>query len=388
MTTLAIGFYAIFGLLGQSENPIEQAEQAFRSGALEQAQTFARQALAKQPGSVSAHMILGVIAAQRQQWDAAKLHFRAVVRLAPSDPNGYFYLGQANLYQQNWATAAYYFTRALETNYPDRERLIVELAFAENEAGRPKQALATLGKVRLPVQGPHAAQFYAVTAFVQEKLQQPDPAMKAIRRAIDLDESNPQYREFLISSLIGADQVNAAMEEAIRAQRKFPDHPDIQFLFGVASYYITESHFTKLALRNLREVEPNGPRVLLIGGMLSRKQGQTEEATLAFTEAAKRGVPDAHLLLGILLREAGDYVGAEREYRAAERLNPRNGQVLLELGKVLLIRGRVNEALTRLLKAVQYMPSNPAVHYQLGLAYGRLGQKTKAEHHLRISRRP
>ncbi|PYV14356.1 MAG: hypothetical protein DMG07_12125 [Acidobacteria bacterium] len=359
MTALAIGFYAIFGLLGQSENPIEQAEQAFRSGDLEQAQTFARQALAKQPGSGSAHMILGVIAAQRQQWDAAKLHFRAVVRLAPSDPNGYFYLGQANLYQQNWATAAYYFTRALETNYPDRERLIVELAFAENEAGRPKQALATLGKVRLPVQGPHAAQFHAVTAFIQEKLQQPDPAIKAIRRAIDLDESNAQYREFLISSLISADRVNAAVEEAIRAQRKFPDHPDIQFLFGVASYYITESHFTKLALRNLREVEPNGPRVLLIEGMLNRKQGQTDEATLAFTEAAKRGVPDAHLLLGIVLREAGDYIGAEREYRAAERLNPRNGQVLLELGKVLLIRGSVNEALTRLLRAVQYMPANP-----------------------------
>jgi Flp pilus assembly protein TadD len=178
------------------------------------------------------------------------------------------------------------------------------------------------------------------------------------------------------------------MEEAIHAQRKFPDYPDIQFLFGVASYYITESHFTKLALRNLREVEPDGARVLLIEGMLYRKQGQTEDATRDFTEAAKRGVPDAHLLLGILLKEAGDYTGAEREYRTAERLNPRNGQLLLELGKLLLTRGSVNEALPRLLKAVQYMPTNSAVHYQLGLAYARLGQKAKAEHHLKISRQP
>jgi Flp pilus assembly protein TadD len=178
------------------------------------------------------------------------------------------------------------------------------------------------------------------------------------------------------------------MEEAIHAQRKFPDHPDIQFLLGVASYYITESHFTKLALRNLTEVEPDGARVLLIEGMLYRKQGQTQDATKAFTEAAKRGVPDAHLLLGILLKEAGDYTGAEREYRTAERLNPRNGQMLLELGKLLLTRGSVNEALPRLLKAEQYMPTNSAVHYQLGLAYARLGQKTKAEHHLKISRQP
>src|SRR4030095_1535226 len=147
----------------------------------------------------------------------------------------------------------------------------------------------------------------------------------------------------------------------------------IQFLLGVASYYITESHFTKLALRNLREIEPDGARILLIEGMLYRKQGQTEDATKAFTEAAKRGVPDAHLLLGILLKEAGDYTGAEREYRVAERLNPRNGQMLLEMGKLLLTRGNVYEALPRLLKAEQYMPTNSAVHYQLGLAYARLG---------------
>jgi Flp pilus assembly protein TadD len=388
MRVLAIGLYLIFGLPGQTETPVDQAERAFRSGNIEQAQTLARQVVAKDPGSAQAHMILGVIAAQQQQWDAANLHFGAVVRLAPSNPHGYFYLGQANIYQKNWTRAVYYLTRALERNYPDHERLIVELAFAENEAGRPKQALATLEKVRLPVQGPLGAQFHAVTAFVQERLYQPAAAIDAIRRAIDLDNSNPQYREFLISSLISSDQVNIAMEEAIHAQRKFPDHPDIQFLLGVASYYITESHFTKLALRNLREVEPDGARVLLVEGMLYRKQGQTQDATKAFTEAAKRDVPDAHLLLGILLKEAGDYTGAEREYRTAERLNPRNGQLLLELGKLLLTRGSVNEALPRLLKAVQYMPTNSAVHYQLGLAYARLGQKTKAEHHLKISRQP
>jgi len=151
---------------------------------------------------------------------------------------------------------------------------------------------------------------------------------------------------------------------------------------------MTEAHFTKLALRNLREAEPAGSRVLLIEGMLYRKQGQTQEATRAFSEAAKRGLPDAHLLLGILHKEAGDYGAAEREFRESERLNPRNGQLLLELGKLLLSQGAVNDALPRLLRAVEYMPANSAVHYQLGLAYGRLGQKEKAEHHLRISQQP
>jgi Flp pilus assembly protein TadD len=388
MKLLAFTFLAVSAFFQQPGALADRAEEAFRSGNLDTAQTLARQVLAKDPNSAQAHMILGVIAAQQQKWTAANLHFGAVVKLVPSDPHGYFYLGQASLYQHNWAKAADYFAQALQRNYPDRERLVVELAYAENEAGRPKQALATLQKIRPPAEGPHAAQFHAVTAFVQEKLGQLPPAIEAIRRAINIDDSNPQYWEFLVSSLIGSDQVNAAAAEAIRGQKRFPDHAGIHFLLGVASYYMTETHFTKLALRNLREAEPEGSRVLLVEGMLYRKQGQTQEATRAFSEAAKRGLPDAHLLLGILHKEAGDYAAAEREFREAERLNPRNGQLLLELGKLLLSQGAVNEALPRLLRAVEYMPANSAVHYQLGLAYARLGQKEKAERHMRISQQP
>src|SRR5712692_3676331 len=99
------------GLLAQTERLLEQAEGAFREGDLDRAQTMAGQVLAKNPGSVQAHMILGVIAAQRRQWEAATKHFGAVIRLAPSGPNGYFYLGQAHLYQQKWEEAAGYFAK-------------------------------------------------------------------------------------------------------------------------------------------------------------------------------------------------------------------------------------------------------------------------------------
>ena len=229
MKLLSFAFLALSGLFQQPGALADRAEEAFRSGDLDTAQSLARQVLAKEPNSVQAHMILGVVAAQQQKWEAANLHFGAVVRLAPSAPHGYFYLGQANLYQHNWAKAADYFTQALQRNYPDRERLVVELAYAENEAGRPKQALATLQKIQPPTEGPHAAQFQAVTAFVREKLNQLPPAVEAIRRAIEIDDSNPQYWEFLVSSLISSDQVNTAVAEAIRGQRDFRIIPGFIF---------------------------------------------------------------------------------------------------------------------------------------------------------------
>jgi tetratricopeptide (TPR) repeat protein len=375
-------------LFGQTADVLEQADEAFRQGNLDRAENLARQALARDPAAVHGHMILGVIAAQKQQWQASNTHFESVVRLEPANPFGYFYLGQAQLFQQQWERAIQYFSKALDLGYPERERLVIELATAQNEAGRPQQAISSLETIGPPADQPLAAQYYAITAFAKSGLNQSAPAIEAMRNAVRLDESSAHYWEFLINELIQTDQTPQALSEAIRAQRIFPDNPEIQFLFALASYYVSESPLTGLAVRNLREAEPNSARVELAQGLVYRKQGNTQAAIEAFRRGAERGLPDAHLLLGIVYKENGEYEAAEQEYRKAEQLNPRNGQVLLEMGKLLVVRGDLEQARIRLEKAAEYMPDAPAVHYQLGLLYRRLGQPEKAQEHLRLSRQP
>jgi Flp pilus assembly protein TadD len=387
MRVLALLLTAVT-LCAQSSGVLEQADAAFRAGDLAQAAALARKALTQDARSVHAHMILGIIAAQANQWKDADSRFQSVIQLDPRNPYGYFYLGQSALYQQQWEKAVGHFAKALENNYPDQQRLIIELALAQNEAGQPQQALENLRKVQPPPAGPLAAQYHATQAFALGKLNQPAAAIEAMRRARDLDDASPHYWEFLINALISADETYKALVEAIQAQKKFPDDPQTQYLFAIASYYVTESPLTSLALRNLREADPQSPRVLLVEGLLYRKQGKAEEAMRTFTQAAEKGVPDAHLLLGLLHKESGDYEAAEREYREAETANPANGQVLLELGKLLLVRGNLKEAQTRLEKALAAMPDAAGVHYQLGLLYGRLGEKEKAQQHLRLSRQP
>ena len=375
-------------LWAQTGSVIEQADAAFRAGDLEQASALARKALAQDARSVHALMILGIIAAQANQWKDADARFQSVIQLDPQNPYGYFYLGQSALYQQQWEQAVRHFSKALEYNYPDLQRLVIELAFAQNEAGQPGPALENLSKVEPPLEGPLAAQYHATRGYALAKLNQPAAAVEAVRRARDLDDTNPHYSEFLINALISADETYKALVEAIQAQKKFPDDPQVQYLFAIASYYVAESPLTGLALRNLSEIDPQRPRVLLVQGLLYRKQGKSNEAMQTFTEAAAKGVPDAHLLLGILHKENGDYEAAEREFREAETANPANGQVLLELGKLLLVRGNLKEAQPRLEKALAAMPDAPGVHYQLGLLYGRLGETEKAQQHLRLARQP
>jgi Flp pilus assembly protein TadD len=371
-------------LAAQALRPLEQADEAFRQGDHTRAETLARQVLATAPNTVHAHMILGVIAAARNQWAVSGSHFTTVIKLDPANPHGYFYLGQAKLYQREWESAARYLSTALDRGYPDRDRALVELALARNETGRPDAALETLAKTEPPADPRLAAQYFAVIAFARAKLNDSAAAIESIRHAIEKDDANPQLCEFLIDQLIQTDQAPRALAEAIRAQRKFPDHPDILFAFALASYHVTESPLSRLALRNLREVDATGPRTLLAEGLLHRREGRNAEATASFRKAAAGGVPDAHLLLGILLRESGDEAGAEKEYREAERINPNNGQVLLEMGKLMLARGDFDGALTRLKRAADSMPSAPAVHYQLAIVYRRLNRSSDADRHFRL----
>jgi Flp pilus assembly protein TadD len=386
MKQLLIIFIIRFCAAAQSTDALELADAAFRERQFERAAALARSVLARQPGAVHAHMILGVIAAQKNDWESSNRHFQMIVRLEPSNPYGYFYLGQAKLYQHEWDAAAQLFSKALERQYPDTPRLLVELALARNESGNPREALEVLRKTAPPADARLAAQYHAIAAFALQKLDQPDAAIDEVQQALQLSEDTPENWELLIAELIKTDQAPRAVAEAIRAQKKFPDHPGVQFLFALANYYVAESPLSHLALRNLREAEPNSPRVLLAEGFFQRKTGRNEEALATFQRAARAGVPDAHLLLGILYKESGDYPAAEREYRAAERLNPNNGQVQLELGKLLLTRGELEQARLRLEKAAQLMPRAQSVHYQLGLLYRRMGQLEKAEQHFRLAK--
>ena len=374
------------GLGAQSQNLLEQADEAFRQGDFTTARTLAQRAIDADPAALHGHMILGIIAAQNNEWEISNRHFQKIIEIEPSNPYGYFYLGQAELYQREWEAAIRFFNGALERQYPDTGRLLVELALAQNEAGHPEDALATLRKTSPPDEPRLAAQYHGVTAFAQAKLNQLAPAIDAIRLALQFDDSGVQYWEFLIDTLIRTEQSPQALAEAIRAQRKFPDQPDIQFLLALASYHVVESPLSRLALRNLREADPDSPRVLLAEGLALRKEGNNEQAITAFRKAVAGGVPDAHLLLGILLRESGDQAGAEKEYREAERLNPDSGQVLLEMGRVLMTKGDLAGAVVRLKRAAELMPFAPAVHYQLGILYRRMGQNEEAERHLNLSR--
>jgi type IV pilus assembly protein PilF len=107
------------------------------------------------------------------------------------------------------------------------------------------------------------------------------------------------------------------------------------------------------------------------------EQGNTERARASLNKALEinsRSV-EAHVLLGVLNAAESEYELAEREFRTALAIEPRNAQALNNYGSFLYSRQRYEEAvrhLTLLVKDTNYRARSQA-YENLGLAELKVG---------------
>ncbi len=79
--------------------------------------------------------------------------------------------------------------------------------------------------------------------------------------------------------------------------------------------------------------------------------------------------------LGIVLALKGKRQEAEHAFAEAVRLAPRNADARANLGKAYIEKGMVRDGIIQLSEAVRLMGSNPRFHYMLGQAYYQQGEK-------------
>ncbi|MGE3778223.1 MAG: tetratricopeptide repeat protein, partial [Pirellulaceae bacterium] len=93
--------------------------------------------------------------------------------------------------------------------------------------------------------------------------------------------------------------------------------------------------------------------------------------------------PLLHRLLGDLLRQSNDPIGAEGAYRDAIRLDPQDFFAHTKLGGVLIEQDKPNDSLPVLHEAIHLAPDFPWAHWYLGAALSALEKWTEAEQSLR-----
>ncbi|NJM54247.1 MAG: tetratricopeptide repeat protein, partial [Blastocatellia bacterium] len=90
---------------------------------------------------------------------------------------------------------------------------------------------------------------------------------------------------------------------------------------------------------------------------------------------------DGNLGLGVLLIKTEGDKSAKglAALQKAVSLNPNLYEAQITLGKTLIRLNRASESIEPLQKAAKLAPNNPEPHFQLAIAYRKLGKKAEAE---------
>ena len=232
------------------------------------------------------------------------------------------------------------------------------LGLAHFRAGRSAAARPPLE--RAAELAPANAQAWKLLGLVSTSAGDAESAAIALSKACDLAPRDDEACYYFARNLYALGRHEAARAPFEKALRAAPPSMSARVHRAVALNFAAmeapaeaERHFVKaiqLAGRAAREAED--PRVDY-GAFLFR-QGRTEEALRPLQQAAQ-DAPSAR---------AG-----------------------LELGRVLLHLGKLDEAVVRLEKAVALEPGNSHARLLLGRAYLRLGRTAEGEREMRLGQR-
>jgi tetratricopeptide (TPR) repeat protein len=120
----------------------------------------------------------------------------------------------------------------------------------------------------------------------------------------------------------------------------------------------------------------------------SESPASAEEAKKEFEEELKIDPNNAaaEFSLGEIARRGGQWTEAIPHFANASKLDPGFAEAFLALGMSLNSAERYSEAIASLERYVKMLPADPAGHYQLSIAYARIGRKEDAARQMEIQR--
>jgi len=224
-------------------------------------------------------------------------------------------------------------------------RAMVELARLQMADGRQADALSTLGQAR--ERAPHSEDVLSAYAQVALAARAPVPAAEVLAPLARMCPTVAAYHYRLGIALLQAGDVTGAVESLERSRTLEPDRPLTLAALGLALVSAKRHAEAKPLLVRSLDLEPDGVEAL--GALAEAEEGLGE------------------------LAAAEDHAG-----RALAR-QPDQATANLALGMVRMKQDRYADARLPLERAAR--SDLPKAHYQLSLAYARLGEHALSDRH-------
>ncbi len=415
-----------------------------------QADVYFERAIKASPGFVPALKNLGINEFGLGAFEAADNHLHAAAKLAPDDPIIQLYLGESAYRRQDYPHAAEFLSRPgaapgpeplaaltisdLKIGNKDAAAAILDrglqpdslsprsqfsLGLALVEAGQPDRALPFLEAVHRGY--PAAPELAYDLALAQLAAHQYPPAIATIEDQVAQGHETAEFDNLLAEAYEGNKQTQPAIDALRKAIELDPQDEDNYLDF--ASLCINHQAFKEAGqvLAVGLGVQPKSARLIFERGILNAMQDHFDQAEADFQQSADLAPQDnsAYVGLGVTYIESGNTAEAIRilHKRILERPNDASLEYLLgealvrsgaqpgepafteaqaalekavhldanlstahaALGSLYLKQGRLEGAVVQLEQARRLDPKEKSAYSHLAVAYRRLGQQDKVK---------
>jgi tetratricopeptide (TPR) repeat protein len=202
----------------------------------------------------------------------------------------------------------------------------------------------------------------------------------ALRQAPNSEELLAAFAELALAAR-SPERAAVALEALDRMSPAIVRYP---YLLGVARMQLGDLGGAYAALARAAELAPDRALTHIALGLVLNREKRYEQARASLERALRLepGDPDASAALAESEEGLGQLDAAERRALEVLARRPEQATANLVIGMVRMKQGRFAEARDALARAVAGDPESGKAHYQLGLAYARLGDDVASRRHL------
>ncbi len=364
--------------------PLDAVVQMVENGELDSAERDlrARLAVADHP---ALRDLLGVVLSRQGRHQAAEQEFTRALAIDPNQLEARQHLARLYLLQKRRDDAAQQLRQAAQRGPLERD-LAMTLASVELAAGDTAAAERQLRSV--------AKRFNSVQALLQiariaATRGEVDRSLETLQQALEIAPASEDVLSANARTALAAGLPVPAIIALEPLVRMHPTVAEYSYLIGVARMQVGDMPGSIEALRRALELEPDRGSALIGLGLTLNHQKRHAEAKDTLVRGLLLDPDNADGLAALAEAEAGlsELEAAEQHALRALAGSAPRATAHLALGLIRMQQGRTDEARDALQAAIAMDPRSTKAHYQLSLAYARLGDREKSRQYQEQYRR-
>lgn len=231
---------------------------------------------------------------------------------------------------------------------------------------------------------PNQANAEAALGEIYLEQKKPFEAADSFQKAVQLDTSSETYAFGFVRALLALKRSAEVIAFLKSVEEKFGTLPNYQYALGLA--YYNEHHYAESAAileKLLLAKPPREDKVEHVIGDSYLSMGKLDQAQSAYRKAIEENPkdPDYYVAYATAVRREGsdNLDDAMIRLKGAQRMNPGDWRIQLELGLCYESKGQLADAVALVEQAAKSQPDLTAAHVALIRIYFRLGRKADSE---------